>query len=451
MASIIKKLVGLIAVLMVGFVVAAIGPIDDTPLSHFKEVQTTYARINKTAISFSTTHDSLRAGWSMANITPAHAIDMAGYGPRGPYTAVHDSLKARVVVLDHGDKKCAIISVDLIMFPRHVRKKIYTSLAKFGFTPADIYLAATHTHSGFGNFEPSFGGSLIFGKYDEEIVDTLVQQITGALQHAMSKLVSVEVGFLKINAQHLVQNRLDANGATDPFIRVVSLKDTAGQQAMIVSFAAHAVNMDADSWELSGDYPGALIDDLEEDPQVDFAMFAAGDVASHSIRLDMPKGPEKVKKIGRLLSSKILHSIRNIEYKRVSRLSSADIPIDMPPAQLRISKHLMVRDWLYRWAFGPLSADIKFMEIGDILLVGMPCDYSGELATNYHLDSLATAGGHKLMITSFNGNYVGYITDDRHYANGHHDEVTTMNWVGPHKGIYFTNIIMKGIEIFAHN
>jgi neutral ceramidase len=112
---------------------------------------------------------------------------------------------------------------------------------------------------------------------------------------------------------------------------------------------------------------------------------------------------------------------------------------------MRITNRLHVRDWLFSTVLGPLRANIKILEIGDLLLVGMPCDYSGELSINNKLDKIATDRGKHLFITSFNGNYVGYITEDGHYASCNHDEVKSMNWVGPYKGTYFTEIIKRTI------
>ena len=89
------------------------------------------------------------------------------------------------------------------------------------------------------------------------------------------------IGFEKIDANKLVINRLAGEkGAKDPFLRVISLKKENGQKAVIASFAGHAVNLDADIWEISRDYPGVLVDDLEKENDIDFAMFCAGMVGS---------------------------------------------------------------------------------------------------------------------------------------------------------------------------
>ena len=54
-----------------------------------------------------------------------------------------------------------------------------------------------------------------------------------------------------------------------------------------------------------------------------------------------------------------------------------------------------------------------------------------------------------MIVTSFNGDYVGYITEDEHYDHASHAEVRTMNWVGPYFGEYFSNVIMEGVKKVA--
>ena len=48
-----------------------------------------------------------------------------------------------------------------------------------------------------------------------------------------------------------------------------------------------------------------------------------------------------------------------------------------------------------------------------------------------------------LMINSFNGGYVGYITDDKWYDRKDIKtyETYTMNWYGPYNGNYFSDLI----------
>jgi hypothetical protein len=258
------------------------------------------------------------------------------------------------------------------------------------------------------------------------------------------------LGFQKIDAGDMVINRLAPEvGNKDPYLRLVHLQKSDGQRAMLVSFSGHATNLDADTWELSRDFPGVLVDKLETVDHIDFAMFAAGMVGSHNIDIDVPKGHERIWQTGEILAERILQT-RDIQWEdSLYALGTVDVDVGMPGSQMRLTQGIRVRNWIFRLLFGPLQANIKALQVGDVLFIGMPCDYSGELSVNNELDHIAAQHGKDLFITSFNGNYVGYITEDAHYYTCDHDEVKTMNWVGPGMGAYFTEVIRQLIEASA--
>ena len=429
------------------FIVSAVAPIDYSPMESFEEVRMTREILDTIDLKDHHEPGQLLAGWSSVNITPRIPINMAGYGPRGPYTNVADSLYARIAALDNGHCEAFIISLDLLMFPRTIRKMLEDRLAQQGIHTNQLYLTATHTHNGFGNWDDSLVGEFIFGDFDTGNTDFLIDQIVAGIASARKAKAPAKIGFEKIDAGEWVVNRLaPKHGTKDPFLRVIHLIRNDEKKALLVSFSAHAVNLHADIWELSRDYPGVLIDQLEHDPSVDLAMFCAGMVGSHNLNSKLSKGHERIQQAGRQLAEKILTDTTTIKLDSVPSLLGADLPIKLPPSQLRLTKHLRLRDWVFRSLFGPLEANIKVLNIGDILLIGMPCDYSGELSINNNLDQLASRHGHDVFITSFNGNYVGYITEDSHYTTCNHDEVRTLNWVGPHKGNFFTDVLKQLIQ-----
>ncbi|MFN8886359.1 MAG: hypothetical protein ACK5WF_02770, partial [Cyclobacteriaceae bacterium] len=100
-----------------------------------------------------------------------------------------------------------------------------------------------------------------------------------------------------------------------------------------------------------------------------------------------------------------------------------------------------VRNWAFSSLVGPLQGELTVLQLGNILLIGTPCDFSGEIFVNKELEALAARQGKKMIITSFNGNYTGYVTDDRYYAAGNEEEVMALNWVGPYFGEYYSEMI----------
>jgi neutral ceramidase len=78
----------------------------------------------------------------------------------------------------------------------------------------------------------------------------------------------------------------------------------------------------------------------------------------------------------------------------------------------------------------PLSETIilQAFRFGNCAWLSTPCDYSAELALD--LKAVALARGVDAVVTSFNGDYIGYVIPERHY---HRDgyEPRVMNFYGP--------------------
>ena len=127
-------------------------------------------------------------------------------------------------------------------------------------------------------------------------------------------------------------------------------------------------------------------------------------------------------------------------------IHSTHVPITFGPAQLRIGKDWKVRNWAFRSVLGGLEGELTYLRIGNILMIGTPCDFSGEISVNEKLSEYAKSKGLNLIITSFNGNYVGYITHDGHYDSINRTEIREMNWVGPYYGQYFAEMINRLVD-----
>src|SRR3954447_21169185 len=97
--------------------------------------------------------DTLRAGAGRADITPDTGHYLGGW-TRADRTAkgAQTRLYARTIVLQKGNQKVALVSVDLFMIPGGLVKQIGDSLAARGFSEQNILVSASHTHSGPGGY-----------------------------------------------------------------------------------------------------------------------------------------------------------------------------------------------------------------------------------------------------------------------------------------------------------
>jgi len=96
---------------------------------------------------------TLEAGVGKADLTPKLGYYLGGW-TRADRVAggQHTRLFARTLVLRRGDRKVALVAIDLFMVPGGLVKQIGDRLASRGFSEQNILISASHTHSGPGGY-----------------------------------------------------------------------------------------------------------------------------------------------------------------------------------------------------------------------------------------------------------------------------------------------------------
>jgi len=391
----------------------------------------------------------LSVGWAKSNITPNFPVSLVGYQPRGPHTSVHDSLFLSVMCFDNKKEETFVLTADLLLFPPYIKERLELQLPKIGIEIEQIYFAATHTHTSYGGWDKRRLGKFITGNYDAKVISLLVNKTLETIVKAKENKARASIGFKKIYAPY-VENRVDGlEGKTDDYLRVVKVKKVTGEVGLLISYAAHPTSISKKLLSLSSDYPGLLVKKLEEgNCGVDFSMFCAGMVGSLRPKekaLDKRKNFKLIHALSHRLYLNIVSEIDSIPLKKTGEIGLTKIPLFLPKPQFRVSRNWRLRSWVFESALGELEGEIAVLQLGGVTMIGMPCDYSGEVHKDNELDVLAKQNGVDLMITSFNGSYIGYINADKYYHTKKKEEVVVLNWVGPYKGRYFAEITQKVI------
>jgi hypothetical protein len=364
-----------------------------------------------------------------------------GYSPRGPYTFVQDSSHVKALTLSNGKSSIAWLNYELLIVHPQLADQVRAGVQEAGISVDQLVFTATHTHSGMGGYMPGLVGSLAFGGYDEQVIAQLVAGSVRALQTAIASQDTVTLAYKKTSVPDLVSNRFVKGGAIDPFVRQVLFQRKDGQKATFLTYSAHATALSSKFMGLSGDYPAFLTQHLEEE-EVDFALFAAGTVGSHR---PMAEGntPELVGAYAQAISEKISADTSKIALQGESLLRSSKVAIQLGEPQLRVTTNLRIRPWLFRSLLGEVPAYLDITQVGNILFISS----SGELSGVFYeaWDALAKEKGLELVVTVFNGSYIGYITPDELYDAQFH-EVREMNWFGPGNGQYFDRLIQEVIR-----
>jgi neutral ceramidase len=437
--KILKFLLYFLSVL-VALAVALVAPINRTPMAEQSFYQQAMKSLDTLPISTSQ-KSSLKAGWAKVNITPKGQMPMAGYMPRDHYDTIHDSLYVRIMLLASGRQTIALINADLLLFPPALKQRLQEKLADV-MPNVFLYLSATHTHNGIGAWDDTFGGQIAIGDFDYQWINQTADQIIAAMQHIETQPASV--GYWERDATEYVRNRIAySKGKKDGKLRGLVIERSDSSSACLFTYSAHATSISKFIKSISADYPGAVIEQLEK--KYDFGMFMSGMVGSHSFIWYPEVDFELITKERDLVVAK-MDSMERAPAFDSAVVTTRHIPIPFGPAQLRVSEDWKTRNWAFSAVLDDLEGELTYLQMGNILMIGTPCDFSGEIAVNEKLHEYAKAKGLNLIITSFNGNYVGYITHDGHYDSINRSEVREMNWVGPYYGQYFAEMIKKLID-----
>lgn len=437
----LKVLLGLVVFILL-FLAISLAPVDDTPYQQMPYYAQTRQRLAQLVPS-PAAKGALRAGWGKVNITPPYTTPTGGYGERlgKHWHIISDSIFARAILLDNGSTKVAIVGLDLVITPPTVTEALKKRLPEVGLRWENIYLGAIHSHNSVGGWAPRLVGQLIAGRYDEKIVTRLTDGILNAIRAAQATMAPVQIGFGQTDATDLIYNRLSDSGPTGPLdgtIRLLKLQKNTGESAILCTFAGHPTLFDGDnSAYLSRDYPGSLVDRLEK-KSADFALFLAGAVGSTGPQARGKTDFQEIRNYAGDLAVRIERTLPAIQLRADSTLSILTLPLGLREPNPRVVGNWRVRPWLFYALYGDYPSDLKALRIGKTVLLGTPCDFSGELAVE--LNPLATRRGLNLMITSFDGGYIGYVTPDRYY-NRQAYETRDMNWFGPYNGDYFKEMM----------
>jgi len=98
---------------------------------------------------FSAEDESLRAGASRIDITPTLPVMLAGYESRNHVSeGVHDPLSARALAFEQGRRRLVLVSIENLGFYNNTAPPLRQAiLDTCQLQPAELFLAAIHTHS----------------------------------------------------------------------------------------------------------------------------------------------------------------------------------------------------------------------------------------------------------------------------------------------------------------
>jgi neutral ceramidase len=302
------------------------------------------------------THEpQLLAGFARMDITPEPGILLMGYpDPDRKAESVRDPLSADALVLQQGKTTAVLISLSICILDDAGVEAIRRGIEQQTGIPADsIVICTAQTHSA-----PCTMTCWGWCDRDESYVDLLVGRSIRAAVEASQNLQQAQVGIgttesdvgvnrRAIMADHSVGLGYNHWGIYDPEMTVLCLQTADGPLATLIHYGAHPTVLSSDSRAISRDWPGVMIDRVEDltGAPAFFVNGAVGDIAPRSNVLGaVGDGEVALLEVGTRAAMDAMRAIRTIKDFRNVALGITTGVYQLPyrplPDEAEASRHL---------------------------------------------------------------------------------------------------------------
>ncbi len=389
--------------------------------------------------------NAFEVGWAKQSILPEKPQKMAGYGFRKEYDGIHDSLYVRCFYFSTEEGNYLWLNYDLLVVHSTYRKAVEKALyAKYP-DLSGIYFSCAHTHSGFGGWAEGVLGEAILGGDSKEVVKMLADQTVKVVEDAHQNRRPSEVAYMETPLVGWVSNRVSPGAYVDLALRLIAFKKNDGKIALLSTFSAHPTLVMPDSTKLSADYPGMYSQMMVESGAVDFSMMAMGAVGSTQSDCG-DKGFDIATNFSVDMKRVSTSNLKKMEFHPVHHFSFTTTDVEMPPLYFKVKGGWAFRPMVGEWVFGESSPRISTLKINDILFYGVSGEISGEVTQE--IEQQVGLNGTHLVPTSFNGDYVGYFTHERHYFSLRRAETRDMNLYGPQNTPFWRALLVSYLSKF---
>lgn len=313
-----------------------------------------------------------RAGAAVSNITPPLGAGIVGnFGNPPPAEHIHDQLYARALVLDDGQTKLVIVTVDNVGVTRGVFEEAKRLVhEKTGLPKERMMMSSTHTHSAISarDDQPKNGK---FGQPLSEYQIFVAQRIADGVRVALNNLAPARIGWgsgqvpqhvfnrrwkmkpgtrlvnpfggedrAMMNPEHADPNLLEPAGPTDPQVSFLAVQSVEGRPiALLANYSLHYVG-GLPRNHVSADYFGMFADRVQQLLKADhqYPQFVAmmsngtsGDVNNTNRRLPREKRApyEKMRLVADDVAQEVLRAYKAVTFRDWVQLQGAQAELTL--------------------------------------------------------------------------------------------------------------------------
>lgn len=363
---------------------------------------------------------------------------------------VLDPVTAKALILQKGEHKILWLTVDLVASSPKFVEYVAARTAAWGFNKDNIFISASHTHSGPGAFADNrFWAVVALDRYHQEIFEHIGNKMLEATEQAQRQLAPAILGSTEVRIDDVTENRRGSE-FLDPVATLLRVDSAQGLPiALAFNFPIHGTVQGPSNLSISADVSGAIARQIEKRTGA-VALFlngAEGDVAPK--RGAGANAWEQAQNLGIKIGDAMANASNQIVLSEPQRLRHVSYNLALPSAKLNaitcLFKHGTVDFYINIGRYMPRTAPFHGVLIDDLAFVTIP----GEPIVELGLDMKEFGrqlGFSKVGVVSLTNEHLGYILTPAEYERGGTESCASMygsklgDWVLQSAGQILTDL-----------
>ncbi|MFC2076945.1 neutral/alkaline non-lysosomal ceramidase N-terminal domain-containing protein [candidate division KSB1 bacterium] len=338
-------------------------------------------------------------GTAQVEITPPLGLAMSGWSHREHgATGIDDPLYLQAMVLSDGADTVALITADIINWPREqvleIRRRVNLDT---GIDPDHLMVSASHTH-----FGPDLGKKTAW-------LSNLPAWAAGAVRMAVDNMAPALIdagvgaapglgynrrgrapdGSISMVWHHPPPEGHRLVGPVDNSVGVIRIDSETGHPlAVLFNFAVHPVCNEDRFYDYSADYPGVARDLIESvvGGQAFFTLGTHGDINPVARR----EGAKRKTGVG--LGAEVVRIWASLEPSDAGKIAAANRMVKLPLKEpTAVNQHL--------------ETEVQVLRLGNNFLVGLP----GEILVRIGQTIKEKAGRPNVFVTDVTNDHISYV------------------------------------------
>lgn len=376
-------------------------------------------------------------GVGKVEITPPLEVPYLSFAPRHQaFSAVHDPLFVRSLVLSDGKRRGAVISAEAIGFinsvlggGRNFTDEVRAEVERRTGIPRDaVMLAAAHVHSSPDSIDIR---PLRETPGAAEWLESLIAKIGSAAEAAQKSVFEASLKIGQAEFPGYSRNRRGEDCLDNLVTALIFGSPDNKRKIILVNYACHPVIVQAQD-KISADYVGVMSSRLEQAiPGLEACLFLQGACGDINPWIDDTRDFADVGRMGTALADKVMAIVAGMRGKSQTpepvHLELSSEPLELPSRYLPSAEEAAAlasgdnRVWLgdelsERRREGEKSypAELQIMRLGNAALAGIPGEPFCHMGKAIREMAAPLTG---IPVGYANG-YIGYIVPPESWARG---------------------------------